>query len=86
MPVKEPITPKEDHITINGIELPKFNRTKRNHYTPKQIMAAGGLEHFAKLIGYTQGPVIPNFEFTQDELQALDQTIQIENQLKKLGY
>jgi hypothetical protein len=65
---------KVDSFIINGVVIPKFDKTKTQFYTYDQVQACGGLEAFKRLIGYTGNGSI-DIDITEEEYQAMQKAL-----------
>jgi hypothetical protein len=75
-----------DVVVVDGVTIQKFKQGRINSYKPEQIKAAGGLDAFAKMVGYNGPSKMPDFAFSSDELKAIDDALEEERKLNATGH
>jgi hypothetical protein len=64
----------KDGFVVDGMKIPRLQKGKLNIYKPEQIKAIGG-ETFLDLVAQKTPIPIPDFEFSEAELKAMDKIL-----------
>lgn len=64
-----------DGFVVDGMEIPRLQKGKLNIYKPEQMKAIG-TDIFLDLVAQKISIAIPDFEFSEAELKAMDKLLE----------